>query len=90
MNTTAEILSQVKCECVQCDEIKDTHVLCIDCVSKMVKQDNEIHLSDYAQKKLRFINGNCIATDFPNNKPTLEWVGAVLDLLKELKLDNYN
>jgi hypothetical protein len=46
-------------------------------------------LSDYAKKKLEYINGNCIATDFPNNQPTLEWAGAVLDLLEELGLGNY-
>jgi len=51
------------------------------------KQDNKIQLSDYAKKKLEYINGHCIARDFPNNKPTLEWAGAVLDLLQELGLD---
>lgn len=90
MNTNAEILSQVKSKCVQCDKEKEIHELCIDCISKMLKQNNEIHLSDYAKKKLSFINRNCISTNFPNNKPTLEWAGAVLDLLKELKLDSYN
>ena len=44
-------------------------------------------LSEYAIKKLEYINGNCITRDFPNKQPTLEWVGAVLDLLEELGLD---
>jgi hypothetical protein len=46
-------------------------------------------LSDYAKKKLEYINGNCIARNFPNNQPTLEWAGAVLDFLEELGLGNY-
>jgi hypothetical protein len=54
----------------------------LPCVSGML-------LSDYAKKKLEYINGNCIARDFPNNQPTLEWAGAVLDLLEELGLGNY-
>jgi hypothetical protein len=54
----------------------------LPCVSGML-------LSDYAKKKLEHINGHCIARDFPNNQPTLEWAGAVLDLLEELKLGNY-
>lgn len=46
-------------------------------------------LSDYAKKKLEYIKGHSIARDFPNNQLTLEWAGAVLDLLEELKLCNY-
>jgi len=46
-------------------------------------------LTDYAKEKLEYINGNCIARDFPNEQPTKEWAGAVLDLLEELKLGNY-
>ena len=54
----------------------------LPCVSGML-------LSDYAKTKLEYINGNCIARDFPNNQPTWEWAGAVLDLLEELGLGNY-
>jgi hypothetical protein len=46
-------------------------------------------LSYYAKNKLEYINGSCIARDFPNKRPTLEWAGAVLDLLEELGLNNY-
>jgi len=50
---------------------------------------NNIALSDYAKEKLEYINGSCIARDFPNEQPTKVWVGAVLDLLEELKLSNF-
>jgi hypothetical protein len=48
---------------------------------------NKIILSDFAKKKLNYINGSCISRNFPNELPTKEWAGAVLDLLEELKLD---
>ena len=46
-------------------------------------------LTENAKKKLEYINGSCIARDFPKEQPTKEWAGAVLDLLEELGLGNY-
>ena len=46
-------------------------------------------LTENGKKKLEYINGSCIARDFPNEQPTKEWAGAVLDLLEELGLGNY-
>jgi hypothetical protein len=42
-------------------------------------------LTENAKKKLEYINGSCIARDFPKEQPTKEWAGAVLDLLEELE-----
>lgn len=41
MNTNAEILSQVKSECIQCDEEKETHELCMDCVKKIIEENKK-------------------------------------------------
>lgn len=46
-------------------------------------------LTENAKKKLEYINGSCIAREFPKEQPTKEWAGAVLDLLEELGLGNY-
>ncbi len=46
-------------------------------------------LSEYAQKKLEYINGSCIAREFPEHQPSKEWAGAVLDLLEDMKLGDY-
>lgn len=54
-----------------------------------IKHVSGMLLSDYAQKKLEYINGSCIARDFPKEQPTKEWAGAVLDLLEDMKLGNY-
>jgi hypothetical protein len=45
-------------------------------------------LTDRAKEKLNYINGSGISRYFPDQEPTKQWVGAVLDLLEELKLDN--
>jgi len=46
-------------------------------------------LTENAKSKLEYINGSCIARDFPKEQPTKQWAGAVLDLLEELGLGNY-
>lgn len=38
-------------------------------------------------KKLNYINGHCTVRDFPNVTPSIEWTGAVLDLLDLLNLN---
>jgi hypothetical protein len=53
-----------------------------------IPQNNEIKLSDYAKKKLEYIIGHSIVREFPHQQPSLEWTGAVIDLLEELKLYN--
>jgi hypothetical protein len=50
------------------------------------KGENGLLFSTYAKKKLEYIVGHSIVRDFPNNQPTLEWAGAVLDLLEDLKI----
>jgi len=58
-------------------------------IEKLLSVDDEPQqLSEYAKEKLNYINGSCISRDFPKCPPTLEWAGAVLDLLEELKLNN--
>lgn len=42
-------------------------------------------LSEDAKKKLEYIQGAGFKNDFPKEKPDLEWVGAVLDFLKEIE-----
>lgn len=37
-------LSQVKGECIQCDEEIETHELCIHCLSKLTKENNRINV----------------------------------------------
>jgi hypothetical protein len=72
--------------------VKNMEIFCeyLDFLESEYKNPNKIFdlLSDDAKRKLNYINGSCIAREFPDNKPTLEWAGAVLDLLKELKIDN--
>jgi hypothetical protein len=47
-------------------------------------------LNENAKEKLEYINGHWIVREFPKiEKVDLQWVGAVLDLLEELKLGNY-
>ena len=47
-------------------------------------------LSDYAKEKLEYINGHWMVREFPKlENIDLQWIGAVLDLLEELKLGNY-
>jgi len=46
-------------------------------------------LTENAKSKLEYINGSCIARDFPKEQPTKQWAGAVLDLLEELGFYNY-
>jgi hypothetical protein len=43
-----------------------------------------IKLNDNAIKKLEFISGAGFRRNFPESKPSLEWVGAVLDFLEEI------
>lgn len=45
-----------------------------------------VPLNENAKKKLEYINGSYIVRYFPQNQPTKEWAGAVLDLLEELGL----
>ena len=45
-------------------------------------------LTENAKSKLEYINGSCIARNFPKDQPTKQWAGAVLDLLEELGLGN--
>lgn len=47
-------------------------------------------LNKKAIKKLEFIRGSYIATNFPNSKPTKQWAGAVLDFLEETGLLDVN
>ena len=56
---------------------------CLGAVSGMLP------LTENAKQKLEYINGSCIARDFPKEQPTKQWAGAVLDLLEELGLGNY-
>lgn len=42
-------------------------------------------LSEDAVIKLEYITGRGFIRNFPNEKPELEWIGAVLDFLKETK-----
>ena len=57
--------------------------------SSLLTDVNCASLSEYAQKKLEYINGSCIAREFPEHQPNREWAGAVLDLLEDMKLGNY-
>jgi hypothetical protein len=54
-----------------------------------IQRVSGMSLSEYAQKKLEYINGSCIAREFPEHQPSKEWAGAVLDLLEDMKLGDY-
>ena len=61
----------------------------IDETALNVVKNLAIHDTENAKSKLEYINGSCIARDFPKEQPTKQWAGAVLDLLEELGLGNY-
>lgn len=49
----------------------------------------KLKLSDYALEKIDFICKDVCYTQFPEIKPNLEWTGAVLDLIEELKKQGF-
>ena len=58
--------------------------------SRLENVSGELLLNEDAKGKLEYINGHWIVREFPKiEKVDLQWIGAVLDLLEELKLDNY-
>lgn len=48
--------------------------------------NGDFPLNEYAKEKLEYIKGNAVVRYFPNQEPSLEWAGAVIDLLEELGL----
>ena len=76
MSNILEILEKVK-----------SGELTPETAKEIIESNMLMLLSDYSKRKLQFINGNSISRDFPNVEPNLEWCGAVLDLLDDMKLN---
>lgn len=57
----------------------------LNVIKEIIKPANlVIKLNPVAEEKLDFISRSGFRKKFPNEKPSLEWTGAVLDLLDEI------
>jgi hypothetical protein len=74
---------------IRIEELVRVHQSELKNIGVLANVSGMLPLTENAKEKLEYINGNCIARDFPNEQPTKQWAGAVLDLLEELGLGNY-
>jgi hypothetical protein len=57
-----------------------------DLIEFLLRETKVESNTEYIQKKLDFILGSAIVSNFPNVTPDKEWVGAVIDLLEAIRL----